>query len=145
MPINAGTRVRLVVQGSTGEWVPRTPDDVKSNVINALSYYGMVQPFTLVKESSRFLAPLWDWRYTAALTLTTTFGHAKIEDIKAIVATAFHGAAGEPAIVAAIDYGDTTTPDVIDNTPDPTTALLGVGSFTVIAAVAVAVLVFKRG
>ncbi len=143
--INAGTQITFEINGSTGEWIPRTPDDVRSAVIGELSYYGTVESLTIVKESSRLLAPLWDWRYSARLVIRTNFGHASINDLNAVIAAAFWTAAGEPATVTSPQYGQVQGSGIIDNSPDATTALLGVGSFTIIAAVAVAIFVLKRG
>lgn len=146
--VNANTAVQFIVQGSTGEWVPRTPDDVRSAAIANLSKYGTVRPLTITKESSRLplsAIDLWDWRYTASGTLTTRYSHASLEDVRKIVAGAFWQAAGEPVTVSFPGYSEIAGEGVRDTSPDVTNKLLSVGAITIIAAVGVAVFVWKRG
>ena len=84
--------------------------------------------------------------YKATLTITTKFSHNDIADIAATVRGAFQSAAGEMPTVSARGYGQVAQlPGTDDQTPSAFPALLGVGSFTIIAAVAVAVFVLKRG
>ena len=144
-PIPANRSIDFDIQGSTGEWVPRTVDDVRSEAIRALNYYGTVEALTVTKLSSRLLAPLWDWTYSASLRLRTRYSHADIGDLNAIVAGAFYSASGEPATVTSSSYGQIQGPGVSDESPSQLPALLGVSSITIVAAVAVAVFVAKRG
>jgi len=143
--IMAGTSVQFEINGSTGEWIPRTEDDVRSMAVRSLSQYGVVTSLTIVRQSSRMLAPFWDWRYRADLRMTTKYGHAKIEDLNAIVRAAFWDATGEPPTVTSPTYGQIQGTGVEDESPDPTNKLLGFGAVTIVAAVAVAVFVLKRG
>lgn len=144
--INANTAVQFIVQGSTGEWVPRTPDDVRSNAVAAMSRYGTVLSLTINKEAGRLPISgidLWDWRYTATGTLRTSYSHASLEDVRSIIAGAFWGAAGEQVTVSFPGYGEIAGAGVSE--PSSENKYLTVGAITIVAAVGVAVFVLKRG
>lgn len=144
--VSAGQRIRFTVAGSTGEWAPRTTDDVRSQAIAILSQYGVMNTLTITKLSSRLpVVDLWDWRYTADGVLTTKYAHNSIEDVRSILFSAFWNAAGEQPTIALPDYGEIQGPGVNDDTGVSVNKLLGVSSFTIIAAIAVAVFVLKRG
>jgi hypothetical protein len=146
--IAANAAIAFSVAGSAGEWVPRTPDDVRSAAVSGLSLYGVVNPLTITKLSSRLplsTIDLWDWRYTATGVITTRYGHASIEDLRKVIADVFWSAAGEPVTVAFPNFGEIVGSGIDDQSPDATNKLLGVGAVTIVAAVGLAVFVAKRG
>jgi len=146
--IAAKTQVTLDVVGATGAWVPRTVDTVRSQVISELSNSMTVNSLNVTKVSGGLFSqyPLV-FGYQSTIVVTTKYGHASVNDINAIVRSAFWAAAGEAPTVSARGFVGQVVqqPGTGDDTPSPFPALLGVGSFTIIAAVAVAIFVLKRG
>ena len=95
--IAAGSTLTLDVQGTVGEWLPRTADEVRGAVLGVLG--GSFTVHDVQIERATFLSDpenlyYWAWGYKAIVTLTTREGYGDAADVGAIVANAFYQAGG---------------------------------------------------
>lgn len=139
--IPAGTTLTLDIQGTTGQFVPRTASDVEVDVSNALTPYLDVYNIQITR-GSLLSDPLrlyyWNWPYTAVVIVRTRVDHAEADDVATYVRTAFYSASGEMPTVTVRGSGPQQTPDV---TTGP--SLLSASALAVVALVAVAIIVVK--
>lgn len=95
--IAAGLTLTLDVQGTAGQWVPRTTGEVRAQVVDALTPNFHVFDIQLRREtllSDPENLYYWNWPYTAVVTLQTRESYGDASDVAAIVAHAFYDAAG---------------------------------------------------
>lgn len=139
--IAKGSRLQFEVRGSVGEWLPRTVDDVRQQAINSMSAYVTVESCSLLRTDNAFWREYWDWGYTAQVTVRTRSDHNALEDVTAIVSSAFQTASGEiPTVTPPGQQGSECQPG---GTCEPSNKI-GFALFG-LAAIAVAVFVAKRG
>jgi hypothetical protein len=137
--IPKGTELTFTAIGSTGEWIPRSPDDVRSGVIRALSDWGGVSSVSITVTSGLpIIGSRWDWGYTSVVRLTTRYAHGSIADLEAIVRGAYHAWTGEIPTVSTRGFS-TQDPAVDDTRPGVALPIM----LTVIGVVGVAVFVWR--
>lgn len=139
--IPKGTEIAFVVNGTTGQFVPRTVAGVRQDAIGQMSAFLNVKDVTF--ETDEFLKDplhyaLWNWRYTANVRAVTLFDHAAIDDVDAIVAGAFQTAAGDRPTVTASGFERGQGEDTTRGISLTTVLVLGV-----VALVALAVVKFE--
>lgn len=143
--ISRGTSIEFTVQGSTGEWIPRTVDDLRSNAIDEMSADFVVNSVGITRTSNSIFREYWDWGYSANVRATTIADHAGIAELIKVVSDAFASASGEPCTVQATGYGAGAYPSgQPGGTTEPRTPWgLGLGVFGLLA-IAVAIVVWKK-
>lgn len=143
--ITRGTMIEFTVQGSTGEWIPRTVDDVRSQAIAFMRPYFSVESVGVTRTSNAFFREYWDFGYDANVRVRTLSDHSGIAELTKIVADAFTYAAGEPATAQAPAYERAPFPGgQPGGTTEPaSSSLFGLGLFG-LAAIAVAIAVWKN-
>jgi hypothetical protein len=137
--------IEFTVQGSTGEWIPRTVDDVRSQAIAFMTPYFVVESVGVTRTSNAILREYWDFGYDANVRVRTLRDHSGIVELTKIVADAFTYAAGEPATAQAPAYERAPYPggQPGGTTEPPSAAFFGLGLFG-LAAIAVAIVVWKH-
>jgi len=141
--IAAGTAITLTVKGSTGEWIPRTVDDVRQGAINSMSAYVTVESVGVTRKSTSIFRELWDYGYDATVRIRTRVAHNSIDDIIGIVRSAFESSTGETPTVTADGFGFPQSGGTGGTNENPSMFGIGLGVFG-LAAIAVAIFVWKK-
>jgi hypothetical protein len=104
--IAKGTEITFTAVGSTGEWIPRTVDDVRQGAITAMSRYVDVTSLGVARDSGGFIGErsLWDYGYTATGRFKTRVDHGGSAELSHIVRDAFLTSSGEIPTVALKGY-----------------------------------------
>lgn len=104
--VTAGETITFDVQGTTGQWVPRTVAGVRQDAINALSPFFDVESVSV--DSPSFLSDpihyVTNWPYRATVRATMRSDYGDVRDVDSIVAHAFYEAAGDLPTVTADHY-----------------------------------------
>lgn len=142
--IAAGTTLTLDVQGSTGQWIPRTVDEVRAIVLDALSLHFEVYDASFTRQT--LLADpenlyYWNWPYVAVVTLQTREAYAESADVGSIVAHAFYTGAGTMPTVTTRGSGPQQLPSSTYTGLSSTTLLFGA---LALAAVVIAMPYLRR-
>jgi len=138
--VPAQTTLTLDVKGQAGQWAPRSPGEVRGQVMNALTPYFHVYDVTLTTGTDTVFDTgfgFWNWTYAAVVTLQTREPYATVDDVASIVAHAFYNAAGTVPVVTTRDVGPQQGIDV-----DLSPSWMSVGALLALGAVAVAAVIY---
>lgn len=141
--IPAGKRLTIIAEGSTDAILPLDETDLNAGVMDILSHKFTVNSLSVMPRSSVYVGIL-DWPYRAQVIVTTTIAYNKPEDVSSIIANAFYQVGGSLPAVSIEGYNALPAPSV-DPSKEPSSGFgFGVWTFG-IAAIAVAIFVWKRG
>lgn len=147
--VPAGSVLTFDVLGAAGEYLPRSPQQVRSDVIAGLTPFVDVIALDITRatfagDPLRFLS---NWPYSAVITIRTRVVHGATDDLARVIAHACYEAAGElptvrtrgfpppPATgIGGIVLEGPSVGDVIN--PLATTINLGVIALAIVAVVA---------
>jgi hypothetical protein len=142
--IARNTVLTFDVQGTTGQWIPRTIAGIRQDAINGLAPFVDAQDVEV--SAPGFLSDpvhsLTNWPYSAVVRARVLADYRDVRDVDSIVAHAFYTAAGDLPTVTArrleAGQGEAGT------TTGPGLGTLFAGSaLVVIALVAIAVVAIK--
>jgi hypothetical protein len=104
--VKAGAVITFDVQGTTGEYLPRSADSVRAIVINGLTPFFDVQDVSI--ETDSFLSDplhyLSNWRYDATVRIKVLTDYGDIRDVDSVIGHAFYDGAGNLPTVTARAY-----------------------------------------
>lgn len=127
--IRNGQTLTFTVNGTTGQWLPRTVAGVRQDAIDALTPFFDVESVSVNSPSfaSDPIHYIANWPYTAYVRATVQADYGDVRDVDSIVAHAFYEATGEIPTVTA---------DALEQAQKPPDERTGV-SLTAIFALAV--------
>lgn len=104
--IDAGRAITFDVQGTTGEYIPRSVSSVRAIVIDQLAPYFDVEDVAFQTSSvlSDPFHSLSNWPYRATVRALPLADYGDVRDVDSIVAHAFYEAAGNLPTVTASGY-----------------------------------------
>lgn len=139
--VTAGSVITFAVNGTTGEYLPRSVGSVRALVIDGLTPYFDVEDvaFQTASLASDPFHALSNWPYTATVRAVVRADYGDIRDVDSIIVHAFYDATGNEPTVTADDY------EAGQGAPDRRTgfSLTTVLTLAVIAIVALAVIKVK--
>lgn len=137
-----GQTLSFTVNGTTGQWLPRTVAGVRQDAIDNLTPFFDVESVsvnspTFASDPIHYIA---NWPFTAYVRATMRSDYGDVRDVDAIVAHAFYEATGEIPTVTADDEEPDQAP------PSETTgfSLTTLAVVLVIGLVALAVIQVER-
>lgn len=137
--VTAGTSLTLDVKGHTGQWLPRTSGELRANILNNLSPNFQVHDVVITSGGDNPLDTgfgLWNWDFTAVVTLTTNEAYNDSDNVASIVASVVNDASGTMPAVSVRGFGQQVTPDVnVGPSWLSVTSLLALGALAIFAMV----------
>lgn len=140
--IQAGSTYTFDVQGTTGQWVPRTVAGVRADVLDQLSAYFDVEDVSI--ETTGFLSDpvhyVTNWAYRSTIRASVRADYGDIRDVDSIIANAFYNATGDlPTVTAQGQEGNQSDA----STTAPGSSLTSLAFLAVVGLLALAYLKFE--